>query len=75
LIEIRGPIARKLKFCGQLGVKLKKLTAKDQFAKGTKIWGLNWQKPGANWGNWKFNGPLGVKLTKSERKDDIAIGA
>jgi hypothetical protein len=37
LIEIRGPITRKLKFWGQLGVKLKKLTAKDQSAKGAKI--------------------------------------
>jgi len=41
LIEIRGPIARTLKFWGQLGVKLKKLTAKDHSAKGENIWGLN----------------------------------
>jgi hypothetical protein len=41
LIEIRGQIARKLKFWGQLGVKLTKFTAKDQSAKGAKIGGLN----------------------------------
>jgi hypothetical protein len=33
LIEIRGQIARKLKFLGQLGVKLKKSETRDQFAK------------------------------------------
>jgi hypothetical protein len=41
LIEIRGQIARKLKFWGQLGVKLKKLTAKDVSGKCAKIKGLN----------------------------------
>jgi hypothetical protein len=41
LIEIRGQIARKLKFWGQLGVKLKKLTAKDVSVKDAKIKGLN----------------------------------
>jgi len=41
LIEIRGQIARKLKFWGQLGAKLKKFAAKDQYAKGAKIEGLN----------------------------------
>jgi hypothetical protein len=30
-----------LKFCGQLGVKLIKFTAKDHFATGDKLWGLN----------------------------------
>jgi len=45
LIEIRGQIARKLKFWGQLGVKLKKLTAKDVSVKGPNFRGLidkNW---------------------------------
>jgi len=41
LIEIRGQTARKLKFWGQLGVKLKKLIAKDISVKGAKIKGLN----------------------------------
>jgi hypothetical protein len=41
LIEIRGQIVRKLKFWGQLGVKLKKMTAKDVSVKGAKIKGLN----------------------------------
>jgi hypothetical protein len=41
LIEIKGQIARKLKFWGQLGAKLKKFTDKDQSAKGTKIKELN----------------------------------
>jgi hypothetical protein len=41
LIEIRGQIARTLKFWGQLGVKLKKLTAKGVSVKGAKIEGLN----------------------------------
>jgi hypothetical protein len=40
LIEIRGKIAIKLKFRGQLGAKLKKFAAKDQSAKGAKIEGL-----------------------------------
>jgi len=68
LIEIRGQIARKLKFLGQLGVKLTKFTTKDQSAKGPKIGGLDkiW---GSNWRKWKFNGQLGVKLHKSKTKD------
>jgi hypothetical protein len=37
LIEIRRQIARKLKFWGQLGVKLKKLIAMDQSAKGVRL--------------------------------------
>jgi hypothetical protein len=37
LIEIRGQIARKLNFWGQLGVKLKKFAARDQFAKGVGL--------------------------------------
>jgi lipoate-protein ligase A len=41
LIKISGQIARKLKFLGHLGVKLKKLTANDVSVKGTKIKGLN----------------------------------
>jgi hypothetical protein len=41
LIEIRSQIARKLKFWGQLGAKLKKSEAKDQSAKGGKLWGFN----------------------------------
>jgi len=41
LIEIRGHIARQLKFWGQLGARLKKFAAKDQSAKGTTIEGLN----------------------------------
>jgi len=41
LIEIRCQIARKLKFLGQLGVKLVKFIAKDHSATGGKPWGLN----------------------------------
>jgi hypothetical protein len=41
LINIRGQIARKLKFWGQLGAGLKKFGAKDQSAKGATIKGLN----------------------------------
>jgi hypothetical protein len=41
LIEIRGQIARKLKFWGQLAAKLKKFAANNQSAKGTKIEELN----------------------------------
>jgi len=37
LIEIKGKIARKSKFWGQLGVKLKKFAANDQFAKDVKF--------------------------------------
>jgi hypothetical protein len=37
LIEIRGKIAKKLKFLGKLKVILKIFTAKDHFAKGTKL--------------------------------------
>jgi hypothetical protein len=37
LIEIRGQIARKLKFWGQLRVKLIKFKIKDQSAKGAKL--------------------------------------
>jgi hypothetical protein len=37
LIEIRDKITRKLKFCGQLGVKLKKLAAKNHFVKGFEL--------------------------------------
>jgi hypothetical protein len=36
-----GKIARKLKFWGQLKVKLTKLAAKDHSATGGKLWGLN----------------------------------
>jgi hypothetical protein len=39
LIEIRGKIARKLKFLGQLGIKLTKFAVNDQSAKGAR--GLN----------------------------------
>jgi hypothetical protein len=41
LIEIRGQIARTLKFWGQLEAKLKKSEAKDYYATGGKLWGLN----------------------------------
>jgi hypothetical protein len=37
LIEIRGQIARKLKFLGQLGVKLTKFTNNDHSATGAKL--------------------------------------
>jgi hypothetical protein len=40
LIEIRGQIARKLKFWGQLGVKLTKSKAKDQTAEAPNWRGL-----------------------------------
>jgi hypothetical protein len=36
-----GQIARKLKFWGYLGVKLKIFTAKDHYATGGKLWDLN----------------------------------
>jgi len=72
LIEIRSLITRKLKFSGQLGVKLKDSAAKDHFAEDDQLWGLNWFKPGWNWKNWKFNDQLGVKLHKSETKDQSA---
>jgi hypothetical protein len=38
LIKIRGKIARKSKFLGELRVKLKKFTANDHFVKGTELW-------------------------------------
>jgi len=41
LIEIRGPIARKLKFWGQLGAGLKKFAPKNHSTKGATIEGLN----------------------------------
>jgi hypothetical protein len=43
LIEIRGKIARKSKFWGQLKAKFKKFTSKDQNKKkkGTELWGPN----------------------------------
>jgi len=44
LIEIRGKIASKLKFWGQLGVKLKRFAANDEFTKGDELWGPNWLK-------------------------------
>jgi len=37
LIEIRGKIARKSKFWGQLRVKLKKFAGNNQFIKGSKL--------------------------------------
>jgi hypothetical protein len=37
LIEIRDKITRKLKFWGQLGVKLKNFTAKNHFVKGFEL--------------------------------------
>ena len=46
LIEIRGKIASKLKFWGQLGVKLKRFAANDEFTKGDELWGPNWLKSG-----------------------------
>jgi len=46
LIEIRGQIARKLKFWGQLEAKLKKFAAKDQSAMAPKLRGLIDKKRG-----------------------------
>ena len=43
MIEIRGKIARQLKFWGQLGVKLTQFTFKDHSATGGQLWGFNWQ--------------------------------
>jgi hypothetical protein len=37
LVEIKGKIARKSKFWGQLRAKLKKFTVKNHFAKGAKL--------------------------------------
>ena len=34
----------KSKFKGQLRAKSKKFTAKNHFAKGSKLWGPNWLK-------------------------------
>ena len=64
MIEIRGQIARKLEFRGQLGVKLKKFADKDHFVKGGRLWDLIGQKPGVKLKNLKFNDQLGVKLHK-----------
>jgi hypothetical protein len=44
LIEIKGKIARKSKFVGQLWAKLKKFEANDHFGKGIKLYGPNWLK-------------------------------
>jgi hypothetical protein len=54
LVQIRGKIARKSKFLGQLGVKLKKFKVNDHFAKGIKLCGPNWLK-------------LGVKLKRFKK--------
>jgi len=40
LIEIRGKLARKSKFWGQLRAKLKKITVNDHFAKNIELWRL-----------------------------------
>ena len=45
-MKLGGQIARKLKFWGQLEVKLTKSKAKDQTARGAKLQGPNWQNPG-----------------------------
>ena len=37
LIEIRDKITKKLKFWGQLGVKLKNFAAKNHFVKGFEL--------------------------------------
>jgi hypothetical protein len=37
LIEIRGKIARKSKFLGQLKAKLEEFITKDHFTKGEKL--------------------------------------
>ena len=68
------PNCKKLKFWGQLRVKLKKLTANDVFVKGAKIEGLNCQKPGVKLKKLKFLGQFGVKLTKFAAKDHSATG-
>jgi hypothetical protein len=36
-LKLGAKLQKTLKFWGQLGVKLKKLTAKDQSAKGAKL--------------------------------------
>jgi len=37
LVEIRGKFARKLEVYGQLGAKLKKITAKNLFERGVEL--------------------------------------
>jgi hypothetical protein len=41
LVQIKGKVARILKFLGQLRAKLKNFIAKDHFVKGADLWGLN----------------------------------
>ena len=66
MIEIRGQIARKLEFRGQVGVKLKKFADKDHFVKGGRLWDLIGQKSGVKLKNLKFNDQLGVQLNNIE---------
>jgi hypothetical protein len=65
----------KLKFWGQLVVKLKKIATKDQYGKMPKYGSLIDKNRGWNYRNWKFNGQLGVKLHKSETKDQSVKAA
>jgi len=53
-LKLEGKIARKLEFLGQLGVKLKKFAVNDVSVKSTKLWGLNWQKPGVKLKKFKI---------------------
>jgi hypothetical protein len=46
LIEIRGQIARKLKFWGQLGAKLKKIRGQGPICKRRKTMGIQLTKTG-----------------------------
>ena len=46
MIEIKGKLARKLRFWGQLRAKLEKFTVKVYFAKDAELWGPIWLKSG-----------------------------
>jgi len=42
MVQIRGKVARKLNFLGQLRAKLKKFIANDHFVKSVELRELNW---------------------------------
>jgi hypothetical protein len=73
LVQIRGKIARKSKFWGQLRVKLKKFTVKDHFEKKYRTLKTQWSQlieiMGKIEKNWKFNGQLRINLHKFKIKD------
>jgi hypothetical protein len=70
LIEIRGQIASKLKFLGQLEVKLTKFTANDYFATGGQLWGFNWQNQGQNRKKIEVLGSIISAIKSNLKKED-----